>query len=153
MLADVYFISPVGLLRLIASEGFLTGIQFTHILGPTQSESAVLQMAVEQLKAYFSGKLKTFTVPLNLQGTQFQKQVWEALRQIPFGQVVSYKDIADAIGHPKAIRAVGQANGRNPIPIIVPCHRVILANGKLGGYSSGVLRKRWLLEHEGIKIG
>ncbi|WP_390960950.1 methylated-DNA--[protein]-cysteine S-methyltransferase [Photobacterium sanguinicancri] len=102
-----------------------------------------------QLDAYFSGSLTRFTVPLAPQGTEFQKQVWTALRSVPYGETCSYKAIAEAISNPKAVRAVGAANGKNPIAIIVPCHRVIGADGKLTGYAGGVEMKAFLLKLEG----
>lgn len=109
-----------------------------------------LQPYVEQLSAYFRGELREFAVPLDLWGTDFQKQVWQALCKIPYGETRTYRDIAAAVGNPKACRAVGNANGKNPIPIIVPCHRVVAAGGKLGGYSGGLDKKEFLLKLEGI---
>jgi methylated-DNA-[protein]-cysteine S-methyltransferase len=105
---------------------------------------------VKQLKEYFSGARKDFDLPLHLIGTEFQKLVWRQLCQVPFGQTASYKEIAEKIGKPKAMRAVGQANHRNAIPIIIPCHRIIGANGHLVGFGSGLDKKRFLLSHEGV---
>jgi methylated-DNA-[protein]-cysteine S-methyltransferase len=102
----------------------------------------------DQLDAYFSGRLKRFEVPLRLHGTAFQKRVWAALAAIPFGVAMSYRAVAEALGNPKATRAVGLANGKNPISIIVPCHRVVSADGSLNGYAGGLEMKRWLLQHE-----
>jgi methylated-DNA-[protein]-cysteine S-methyltransferase len=108
-----------------------------------------LAAAEEALRAYFEGSLRSFeSLRLAPQGGAFFQRVWQALREIPFGETVSYGELARAIGHPSAARAVGLANGRNPIAIIVPCHRVIGANGSLTGYAGGLTRKRWLLEHE-----
>ena len=105
------------------------------------------------LEDYGAGKSPDLSgLPLDLQGTSFQKRVWEELRKIPWGGTISYKELAARVGNPKALRAVGQANGANPIPLIIPCHRVIAANGTIGGYSSGVERKRRLLRHEGVDI-
>ena len=104
--------------------------------------------ARQQLNEYFAGERKEFDLPLALKGTEFQLEVLEELKKIPYGETTSYGDIAKRIGRPKAVRAVGAANGRNPIPIIVPCHRVIGSNGQLVGYGGGLERKRWLLEHE-----
>jgi methylated-DNA-[protein]-cysteine S-methyltransferase len=104
--------------------------------------------AREQLAAYFAGTLIEFDLPLHMQGTAFQMQVWKALQTIPYGTTMAYSDLAQQIGHPNASRAVGMANGRNPISIIVPCHRIIGANGKLTGYGGGIERKQWLLSHE-----
>ncbi len=104
--------------------------------------------AIDQLRAYFKGKLKDFSLPLDLDGTPFQLKVWTALQKIPYGQTISYSELAKWIGQPKAVRAVGGANGRNPIPLVVPCHRVIGSDGSLTGYGSGLPIKSALLEHE-----
>jgi methylated-DNA-[protein]-cysteine S-methyltransferase len=110
----------------------------------------VLQRARAQLEAYFAGELRTFDLPLALHGTEFQRRVWNALCEIPYGAAISYAELARRVGSPRGFRAVGQANGANPVGIIVPCHRVIASDTKLGGYSGGLDRKRWLLAHEGI---
>jgi len=104
--------------------------------------------ARNQLAAYFAGELTEFDLPLNLIGTEFQKTVWQELQNIPYGVTISYRELAERVGNPNSSRAVGAANGRNPISIIVPCHRVIGANGKLTGYGGGMERKEWLLAHE-----
>ena len=109
-----------------------------------------IHQCISQLDEYFNDTRRTFTINLDTKGTDFQKGVWQALLNVPFGQVQSYSDIARAIGNPKAVRAVGAANGKNPISIIVPCHRIIGASGKLTGYAGGLERKQWLLKHEGI---
>lgn len=109
----------------------------------------MLHWACQELDAYFAGALREFRVPCIARGTEFQHHVWNALREIPFGSVTSYRAIAQRIGNPKSVRAVGAANGANPIPIIVPCHRVIGSDGALTGFGGGVERKQWLLEHEG----
>ncbi|MBM7582752.1 methylated-DNA-[protein]-cysteine S-methyltransferase [Caldicoprobacter guelmensis] len=106
--------------------------------------------AVIELKQYFRGQRKHFGVPVDIEGTPFQMKVWKALQSIPYGQVQSYKEIAEKIGHPKAPRAVGRACGANPVPIIIPCHRVVAASGKLGGFSGGIEIKKVLLNLEGI---
>jgi methylated-DNA-[protein]-cysteine S-methyltransferase len=108
----------------------------------------VLQLAHAQLRDYFAGRLRTFSLPLAAEGTPFQHMVWAALREIPFGQTTSYGALAARVGRPGAARAVGAANRLNPIAIVVPCHRVIGANGKLTGYAGGLQRKSMLLEHE-----
>ena len=105
-------------------------------------------MARKQLGEYFKGKRMTFDLPLAPEGTEFQQSVWKQLRKISYGRTKSYGEIANKVGNPRASRAVGAANGRNPISIIVPCHRVIGADGKLTGFGGGIERKRWLLEHE-----
>ncbi|WP_404344109.1 methylated-DNA--[protein]-cysteine S-methyltransferase [Pseudoalteromonas mariniglutinosa] len=120
----------------------------TSPLSATTHQSILL--CIEQLNEYFAKQRQEFTVPLDTQGTPFQQAVWQALSDVPFGTVKSYGDIARTINKPKAVRAVGAANGKNPISIIVPCHRIIGANGKLTGYAGGIERKQWLLTHEGI---
>jgi methylated-DNA-[protein]-cysteine S-methyltransferase len=121
--------------------------------GANSHSSALMRETVRQLQAYFAGELKAFDVPLELVGTDFQKRVWEALRTIPYGETRSYSGIATQIGSPRAVRAVGAANGRNPIPVIVPCHRVIGASGDLVGFGGGLEWKRLLLDLETIYVG
>lgn len=147
--------SPVGLLRLMADESALTGVYLPEHKGeppPVQALEGgahpVLLRAREQLGEYFAGKRKVFDLPLAPQGTGFQQAVWHALREIPYGETRSYGELAARVGRPGAARAVGAANGRNPISIIVPCHRVIGASGALTGYAGGMERKQWLLRHE-----
>jgi methylated-DNA-[protein]-cysteine S-methyltransferase len=126
----------------------------TFSLDPAWEEdtnSPILQEALEQLHAYFAGSPVAFTVPLHIEGTEFQKQVWAELVKIPFGVQQSYQDIAEAIGRPKAARAVGAAVGRNPLPLFIPCHRIIGANGALTGFASGLAIKEQLLRLEGWK--
>nr|WP_321502033.1 methylated-DNA--[protein]-cysteine S-methyltransferase [uncultured Dethiosulfovibrio sp.] len=117
-----------------------------------KKSSAKLKDATDQLKAYFAGELKVFDLPLSLEGTPFQLQVWEALQKIPYGETRSYMEMALSMGNDKACRAVGGANGRNPIPVIIPCHRVVGSNGSLGGYSGGLGLKKRLLSIEGISL-
>ena len=119
---------------------------------PSQPEEAtpLLLEACRQLREYFAGERKAFALPLAPAGTEFQKKVWAALRDIPWGETRSYGDIARAIGKPTACRAVGMANGRNPLPVFIPCHRVIGTNGSITGYSGGLEKKRFLLRLEGI---
>lgn len=152
MLTLLRYDSPLGPLRLVGGEDGLT-----HLLiagqpapeGAVQGETPLLRRTARELDEYFSRKRKSFTVALSPQGTPFQQTVWAALRTIPYGQTVSYTDVAKMIGKPSACRAVGNANGKNPIPIIIPCHRVLAADGSLGGYSLGLEMKRRLLELEG----
>ena len=113
-----------------------------------EKETPLIKKAFQELDEYFSGKRKTFDLPLSPKGTDFQKKVWSELLKIPYGEVCSYKDIAEKIGKPNASRAVGNANGKNPLAIIVPCHRVIASDGKLGGYSLGLDKKEFLLTME-----
>lgn len=116
------------------------------------SENEISQEARSQLERYFNKQLTRFDVPLHLTGTIFQQAVWKQLQKIPFGRTWSYQQLASAVGKPAAVRAVGNANGRNPIPVIIPCHRVIQKDGKIGGYSGGIEIKDWLLEHEGVLL-
>lgn len=139
--------SPVGLLRLVAEDGALTGLYFGGE-ACANDEDEILDRAEAQLKEYFAGERRAFDLPLRPKGTPFQLADWKALEQIPYGETVSYGDIARAIGKPKACRAVGMANHSNPISIIVPCHRVIGKSGRLTGYGGGLEAKKWLLEHE-----
>jgi len=151
------FESPIGELLLTASDSALTGVWFPGkgevTCAPANDgrgpANAVLARACEQLAEYFAGTRTTFAVPLEPAGTPFQRRVWEALRAIPYGATLSYSELARRLGDVRATRAVGAANGRNPIPIVVPCHRVVGADGSLTGFGGGLDRKRWLLEHEG----
>lgn len=146
--------SPVGKLRLAASSKGLLSIDVgksstTHSSTPKDtSAQRVLATTSKQLAEYFSGKRTTFSVPLDLRGTEFQIESWKALGRIPYGKTISYGEQAQSIGNPKACRAVGSANGKNPIPIIVPCHRVVSADGSLGGYALGLKMKKQLLHLE-----
>ncbi len=147
--------SPIGPFYLTASDQGLKSafweeqpVPFaTSLQGPTPAHR-ILATSVEQLEQYFNGDRKKFDIPLDLNGTEFQMQVWQALIRIPYGKTFSYSDLARHIGREKAVRAVGTANGRNPICIIVPCHRVIAADGSLGGYSGGLNIKAHLLKLE-----
>ncbi len=143
--------SPVGPLALGATDEALCELLFApegHDEALDPNSHPLLTEATRQLRAYFAGTLHAFDLPLAPAGTPFQQSVWHALRAIPRGHTQSYAGIARAIANPNAVRAVGLANGRNPISIIVPCHRVIGADGSLTGYGGGLARKRWLLEHE-----
>ncbi|WP_055717661.1 methylated-DNA--[protein]-cysteine S-methyltransferase [Streptomyces torulosus] len=146
--------SPYGPLTLVADDGVLSGLYMTgqrhrppqETFGPR--DDTLLADAKEQLAAYFAGELRQFTLTLRLHGTPFQRGVWEQLARIPFGETRSYGELADAMGSPKASRAVGLANGKNPVGIIVPCHRVVGSDGSLTGYGGGLDRKRRLLDFE-----
>ncbi len=158
--------SPIGLLILQSDGEALTGIYMTGayldapsrpprdldrwVLDPT---AAPLREAVRQLGEYFEGERREFDLPLRLDGTEFQTRAWRNLMEIPYGKTRCYGEQAARIGNPKASRAVGLANGRNPIPIVVPCHRVIGADGSLTGFGGGIARKRWLLAHEERHLG
>jgi len=144
--------SPVGDILLRADEeGRLTELFLRHD-GATVTDWP-FDAVREQLDAYFAGELERFDVPLAVHGTSFQKRVWEQLTRIPFGETISYSELARRMGDPKLVRAVGVANGRNPISIVIPCHRVIGADGSLVGYGGGLERKKWLLEHEEVTSG
>ena len=144
----VYFDSPIGLIEIQSDEGNIVSLDFTEEVRYDEKPEPVLEEAKKQLKEYFDGTRKEFTLPLRMKGTDFQKDVWRQLIKIPFGKIMSYKDIAVAIGNEKSCRAVGNANNKNKIAILIPCHRVIGSNGKLVGYEGGLWRKKWLLEHE-----
>ena len=157
MNAFCYFQSPIGRLLLTSDGAALTGLymepsrkaQSTD--GWTEDAAAApLSAALRQLTEYFGGTRREFDLPLRPQGTEFQKRVWRELTEIPYGTTWSYGQLAKRIDNPSASRAVGLANGRNPISILVPCHRVIGADGSLTGYGGGLERKRWLLAHEGL---
>ena len=151
--------SPVGLLTLTGSAGVLRGLHMhdqrhaPDVPAAWERDDDAFADVTAQLHAYFAGTLSEFDVPLELTGTSFQCEVWEALRAIPYGETISYGELAAHVGKPGASRAVGLANGRNPVGIIVPCHRVIGANGSLTGYGGGITRKAWLLEHEAADRG
>ena len=139
--------SPVGLLRLEEAEGFLVRLDRTD-MPPRGPETPLLAECTRQLQAYFDGALTAFDLPLNPQGTPIRRKVWAALQEIPYGETRSYGQLAAALGCPGAARAVGGANHHNPISIIIPCHRVIGADGSLTGYGGGLDMKDWLLRHE-----
>lgn len=148
--------SLVGELTLLSDGECLTGLYMRRAPEPLptwRKDPAPFATAVVELEAYFAGELTEFTVPVAPAGTPFQKRVWAALLEIPYGTTSSYRDIAERIGAPTAVRAVGMANGRNPVSIIVPCHRVIGANGSLTGYGGGLANKELLLELERRTVG
>ena len=142
--------TPIGRLGLVAEEDHLTDLYFEHEIpsGLELNETELLREAGQQLTEYFAGQRRVFALPLAPAGTEFQRKVWQALCRIPYGETVSYQAVARAIGNEKAVRAVGQANHKNPIPIIIPCHRVIGANGDLVGYGGGLKIKETLLAME-----
>lgn len=153
--------TTIGTLQLVSDGIGLTNIEFpghhsTIETDDKQLTDSVLGACANQLSEYFAGERTHFDLPLNAGGTAFQQAVWSALTDIPYGEVRSYKDIAEAIGNPKAVRAVGAANGRNPLPIVVPCHRVIGSDGSLTGFAGGLPAKIQLLaleKNETIKLG
>lgn len=145
--------SPLGaIIVTVDEEGRLTEIRLDGEERSGPRDARRCAAACAQLAEYFAGKRRDFDLPLAPRGTEFQQRVWRALRAIPFGAVRTYGDIAQAIGQPLAVRAVGQANGRNPLPIVVPCHRVIAGDGTIGGYSGGLHVKHKLLALEGIEL-
>ena len=144
--------SPVGDLQLHAdAEGRLTGLYLRH--DGSSTGDGPFDAAREQLDAYFAGDLEAFDLPLAPHGTPFQLRVWDELTRIPYTETISYKELALRLGDVKLVRAVGLANGRNPLSIVIPCHRVIGADGTLVGYGGGLERKRWLLDHEAVTSG
>ena len=143
--------TQIGNIEIEEKEGNIVRIGFTEEANPADEKnvtSPILREAIQQLQEYFAGQRKEFDLPIKMQGTEFQKKVWQALQEIPYGEVSSYGKLAEKIGNSKACRAVGMANHRNPIAIVVPCHRVIGSNGKVVGYAGGLDKKEWLLEME-----
>lgn len=140
--------SPLGITKIVGDEN---GVAIISVLAEGEISKTIpkeLKIAVTQLQEYFDGKRKDFDFKLNPKGTDFQKKVWQELLNIPFGKTMSYMDLSKKLGDVKAIRAVASANGKNPLWIVVPCHRVIGTDGSLTGYAGGLWRKKWLLEHE-----
>lgn len=144
-----YFESPIGMLELISTENALVHLKFVEE-APSQffEPHPFLQECLDQLDDYFMGHREKFDIPLHLVGTDFQKLVWRELVKIPFGETRTYAEVARKIGKAKAVRAVGNANNKNKIAIMIPCHRIVGADGKLTGYAGGLWRKEWLLNHE-----
>jgi methylated-DNA-[protein]-cysteine S-methyltransferase len=144
-----YYLSPIGPVAISGTPEGILSVGFVRRRLPNDRNlPECVKEAIRQVDEYFRGTRKKFSLKLLPQGTPFQKLVWQQLKSIPYGKVVSYGDVARAIGRPHAYRAVGNANNRNPIGIIIPCHRVIGSDGKLVGYGSGIWRKKWLLKHE-----
>jgi len=148
-----YYKTPIGIARIVGDEH---GISSISVLDSNDERSnnipGCLKDCVDQLEEYFQGTRKSFNLNLNPQGTEFQKEVWRLLQQIPYGETITYLKQSEKFGDVKAIRAIASANGKNPLWIVIPCHRVIGSNGSLTGYSGGLWRKRWLLEHENPPI-
>ena len=143
-----YYKSPLGFLVLKSDGLLITEISFSEGELHEKNDCAVLLKCEQQLEDYFSAKSYVFDLPLNPEGTEFQKKVWAELLKIPNGDTITYFELAVRLGDPKLVRAVGTANGRNPLAIVIPCHRVIGAGNKLTGYAGGLNRKLWLLNHE-----
>jgi len=153
--AKTIYESPLGPVEILASDKGITALNFMPKSATSRSKtvgssarSPLLDEAIRELAEYFAGERREFTVRLDLRGTPFELAVWRALREVPFGRTVSYGELGRSVGKPGAARAVGGANHRNPVSIIVPCHRVIGTDGGLTGYGGGLWRKKWLLEHE-----
>lgn len=149
----IQYSSPVGTLNIVESDGFISEIKFAgegtpSSAPPASTVSPVLEQCKRELDAYFAGELREFSVPFRAVGTPFRERVWEELRKIPYGEKISYKELARRIGNPAAIRAVGGANHHSPVSIIIPCHRVIGADGSLTGYGGGLRQKEFLLKLE-----
>lgn len=151
-----HYTSPLGILEIISTDSYITHVLFrdaqkktSRQLEETPENSVIIDECIRQFDAYFAGNLKDFDLPLLAQGTDFQRNVWECLKTIPFGKTISYLEFSRRVGNEKAIRAVGTANGNNPLTIILPCHRVIGSDGSLVGYGGDLWRKEWLLQHEG----
>lgn len=143
-----YYDSPIGILEISTTEEELISILYVDEKRENTEQPKILKEVIKQIQEYFNGERKEFDIKFKLKGTEFQEKVWNALTHIPYGETVSYKYIATKIGNEKAVRAVGNTNGRNVINIVVPCHRVIGSNKRLTGYGGGLDRKLWLLQHE-----
>ena len=144
-----YFFTDIGALEVVGSRHGIVAVSFVDDIDPgAKCGTAIVQQCIAELSQYFGGRRMTFSVRLDTTGTDFQLAVWHALQEIPFGHTASYGAVARVIGRPGAAHAVGGAVGRNPVAIIVPCHRVLGSDGSLAGYAGGLERKQWLLEHE-----
>ena len=143
-----YYEISAGIIKIVCDENYVLSVDFSDEKRENDKDSRVLDNALKQMEEYFNGKRKKFDLPLYFNGTDFQKSVWKALTEIPYGETVSYQDIARKINNEKAVRAVGGANNKNKIMIMVPCHRVIGKNGKLVGFAGGLDKKEFLLAHE-----
>lgn len=145
-----YYKSPLGNIEIVSSDSSIRKCNFVedNFRAPSKNIPSIMRNALEQLENYFDGRLRDFNLQLEFNGTEFQLRVWNELQKIPFGQTITYKELAEKIGNKKAIRAVASANAKNPISIIVPCHRVIGSDGKLRGYGGGIEKKKWLIDFE-----
>lgn len=141
---------PLSYIAIYSDGNHITEITFRKRINSPAKVPPILREATQQMKEYLEGKRTEFDLPLGAEGTQFQETVWKKLRTVPFGKLSSYQDLAKSVGRPKAARAVGNAVGRNPLPIVIPCHRVVATTG-IGGFSSGLPIKKWLLKREGLE--
>jgi methylated-DNA-[protein]-cysteine S-methyltransferase len=144
-----YYHSPIGWLEIRASKKGITHIEYVDAKGEHFNRSGMLKKCKDQLEEYFERKRKVFNLPLDLDGTDFQVITWKEIKKIPLGKTITYQDLSHRLGDPHSERAIGNATGKNPINIVIPCHRVIASDGKLTGYRGGLKRKKWLLEFEG----
>lgn len=147
-MAQKTFQTPLGKIVVTADEVGICSLDFDENAPECTESNVHIEQLTSELEAYFKGKRKEFSVALNPKGTPFQRGVWEVLQGIPYGKTISYSEEADILNHPKAVRAVANANGKNPIPIVIPCHRVIAKGGGIGGYSGGLWRKEFMLDLE-----
>lgn len=146
-----YYKSPIGIIKIACTENYITQVIFVdeeNEVLPTSASTPLLNNTIEEMIEYFNGNRRSFDLPVHQNGTTFQEKVWSELLNIAFGKTISYMDLAKRLGDPKSIRAAASTNGKNNICIIVPCHRVIGSNMSLTGYSGGLWRKKWLLDHE-----
>jgi len=148
MIYKAYYESPIGLIEIKAENEAIVSLDFIEKKEDDENICEVLKKCIIELDEYFKGKRKNFTVDINLKGTDFQLKAWKELLKIPFGETITYKEQARRIGNEKAVRAVGLANSKNKIAIIVPCHRVVGSDESLTGYAGGLWRKKWLIDHE-----
>ncbi|MFD2871398.1 methylated-DNA--[protein]-cysteine S-methyltransferase [Mucilaginibacter ximonensis] len=150
----MYYKTPVGIAKIVEQDGFISRV---HIMDeqyePNEAETPLLQQAASQFDEYFAGTRRSFELPIRQPGSDFQQQVWDELLKIEYGKTISYNEQSRRMNNPLAIRAIAAANGKNNLWVIVPCHRVIGANGSLTGYAGGLWRKKWLLEHEAKVAG
>ena len=144
-----YLETPIGILAVKGTASAIKAVFFVETGSEEMASTACTELAAQQLQEYFAGERNQFALNLAPEGTPFQQKVWQQLLTVDYGEMVAYQDIAHALGKPKASRAVGAANGQNPIAVIIPCHRIVGSNGKLTGYAGGIWRKEWLLRHEG----
>lgn len=149
LLSTGFYPSPIGILKITYTANGISSLVFLDEENEQRSDDLFLQTCFLQLDTYFSGEKMSFDLPLDLEGTEFQKAVWRLIQTIPYGRSATYSGLARKLGNPRFARAIGQANARNPVSLIVPCHRVTGLSGDLTGYAGGLWRKRWLLEHEG----
>jgi len=148
--------TPIGTLILESRNGFIVRADFGNPVvenSHTEADELLLKRAFIQLSEYFEGKRKQFDIPVNPVGTEFQKKIWKEVNKVPFGKTASYGQLSKGIGNVRSVRAVGTANGANPVLLLIPCHRIIAGDGKLIGYSGGLERKSWLLRHESFFSG